>query len=64
MTQLDRTQLKTNSLFNESQELRELSCRFSKETLNLIQEISEANGISKAEVVRRLVNHSIKVKQR
>jgi len=43
-----------NNLFSESEDLEQLPCRFRKDQISKIREISQANGISQAEVVRRV----------
>jgi len=56
MNKLSEDGYKTNELFSESQEnLRQIPARFQKSTLREIERISEAHGISKAHVIRKLV---------
>jgi len=56
MTKLTQDKYKTNELFSESQEnLQQIPARFQKSTLREIERISEAHGISKARVIRKLV---------
>jgi len=57
MTQSESTQYKTSHLFGKSEEnLSQIPARFKSSTLEDIELIAEANGVSKAEVIRKLVD--------
>lgn len=62
---LRNNKYKSDDLFGKStQNLRQLPVRFEETTLEEIERISELHGISKARVVRKLVNTGLEqVKQ-
>lgn len=52
-------ELKNKRLFTESDNLQQIPCRFRSSQVSKIEEISEAQGLSYAEVVRRVFDKGI-----
>jgi len=60
MKKLQSDNKKVSELFGESnQNLHQIPSRFKSSTLQEIEEISEAHGVSKAETIRKLVGKGL-----
>lgn len=58
---LGTDKFKSNELFNnsDSNQKLQLTARFESDTAKIIQEVSDSQGLSQAEVIRRLVRSSL-----
>lgn len=59
--QLGTDQFKSNELFStsDSNQKLQLTARFEAETARIISDLSEAHGLSQAEIIRRLVRSGL-----